>query len=70
MRTRRARLLVSTLMTATVLTLAPSWGAPAKAMTCSPDFEAVCVVIGTTCRILDTVDGKILKKDLINCQLG
>jgi len=67
----RARLLVGTIAAAVILTGAPSWSSPARlAMTCSDGFEAVCYVIGTSCRALDTVDGKILKKDLINCQLG
>jgi hypothetical protein len=66
--TRRARLLLGTAVAALALTLTPSGSA--AAMTCSPDFEAVCVVIGTSCRALDTVEAKVLKKDLINCQLG
>ncbi len=66
---RRARLMLGMLATTVALTIAPM-SAPANAMTCSPDFEAVCVVIGTSCRILDTVEAKVIKKDLINCQLG
>jgi hypothetical protein len=67
----RARLLTATIIASVILTVVPSWGAPAgPTMTCSDGFEALCIVIGTSCNILDTVDGKILKKDLINCQLG
>jgi hypothetical protein len=67
----RARLLIATILGAVVLTVAPSWSAPARpTMMCSDGFEALCYVIGTSCNALDTVDGKILKKDLINCQLG
>ena len=69
MRTKRARILLGTIVAAVALSLAPA-SASAPTMMCSPDVEAVCVVIGTTCNVLDAVDAKILKKDLINCQLG
>jgi hypothetical protein len=46
--------------------------APAQpqSMNCADGFEAICIAIGTTCQVLDIADEKILKKDLINCQLG
>ena len=69
MRTKRARLLLGTVIAAVALTVVPATASAPK-MTCSPDFEAVCTVIATTCRVLDAVDTKVLKKNLINCQLG
>jgi hypothetical protein len=50
-----------------------AWSAPASPqpmMTCADGFEAICIVIGTACGALDTVDEKILKKNLIDCALG
>ena len=69
MKTRRTRVLLGTIVVAVALSLAPA-SASTPSMTCSPDVVAVCVVIGTTCRALEAVDTKVLKKDLINCQLG
>ena len=70
MKTRRARVLLAMIVAAMTISLVPASSNASPKMVCSPDFEAVCYVIGTTCRVLDTVDGKILHKDLINCQLG
>ena len=65
----KQRILMAAAATALVLTTLPS-AASAPQMTCSEPFEAVCIAIGTACRALDTVEGKVLDKDLINCQLG
>ena len=65
----KQRIVLATAATALVLTTLPSAASPPR-MTCSEPFEAVCIAIGTACRALDTVEAKVLDKDLINCQLG
>lgn len=65
----KQRILMATAATALVLTTLPS-AASAPQMTCSEPLEAVCIAIGTACRALDTVEAKVLDKDLVNCQLG
>ena len=70
MNTKRARILLGTIVAAMTISLVPASSTASPQMTCSPDFEAVCVVIGTACRTADALETKVLKKDLINCQLG
>jgi hypothetical protein len=70
MKTKRARILLGTIVAAMTISLVPASSTASPKMVCAPDFEAVCYAIAAACHAADSVEAKILKKDLINCQLG
>lgn len=65
----KKRFLLAVASAAVVLGTFPA-SASVPQMRCSEPLEAVCVAIGTACRAIDTVESKVLAKDLINCNLG
>lgn len=67
MRPKRIRIMLGSTAVAVALLAAPS---SSSAMTCAPDFEAICYAIGASCHAVEQVEEKILKKDLVLCQFG
>ena len=69
MTTKGARLFLGTITAALALSLVPAHASTPQ-MVCAPGFEAVCAVIGTSCKTIEAAGMKVLKKDLWDCQLG
>lgn len=67
----RVRVRLMLVVAASVLgTMLPSPAQSSTQMYCSEPLEPVCAAIGVACRTLDTLEAKVAKLDVINCQLG